>query len=980
MKVSRPPLRSGAAPGTRRNLAVATALGTAAALVFSGLITTPALAAPSGESIGTGTNWASGTPTLAVSPGFDLSPEAGGVLDLVGSGFATENAWGQNFGGAYILFGVVSPKDESDPGSWAPSKRGVSGTNYDYAPGAGTNQTMVNYPGNETQEGVPFMDDNGDWAGQMVIPGAQFESQAGNQIDCLVQQCGVITIGAHGQAQGGVEVFTPVTFAQAAVITSQPADQTVTAGSDAVFAVEASGSPDLSYQWQTRSSEAAAFADVAGATEASLTLPAVSSAAHGTQVRVVVTNDAGSVTSNTATLTVNTPATATTTTLAAQTTAAYPTDFVGEDIALSATVAPAEAAGSVEFLANGVSLGTAEVAAGAAELTTRALAAGAQEITSVFTPADPSVFEISTSAARTYRIVDLAPAVSAIEQGQPTRVITDAQFRWSVANWVSFNSGPGKEILSGDQVSLADLPANATVNDRANQEFVFAGGTGSEDAAGNRVVSFDGKIRLTSGTMPRWDFANPQVHTNAAGDGYVTAEVETAYFGSEMGGTDDSFAPGRIVVSTFRGGSNAVDGATHLFAATPLFEGQVAPGTWGGEFTGATFTNEFLRYVNIGVRSFMLQTGTTGSNLTKPALPISLSFASNEVVAPTLSVSPTGELPRKGGDVTISGTGIDASPQTVWGTPAPAGVYVSLGWIQNSGWKPSENAASESRVAVATRWVQETEETQGDYVKWTREPGNRASFSFTLPDVSYDAVMEKKPEGDYRLAAYSIGAGGVRQAMNELSLDLAFAPEETKPPVVPPVKKLPFVDMKKGDKFYKEIAWMYESKLSTGTKQPNGSVKYLPKQQLSREAMAAFLYRMEGSTYVGPKVSPFADVKPGDKFYNEITWMYAEKIAKGTKQATGKPKFMPKSSMSREAMAAFMYRMEGSKAAGPKTSPFADMKPGDKFYKEIVWMFDSGLSTGNKRPSGKPAYLPKDSVTREAMAAFLYRLSADTGR
>ena len=974
MKVSRPPLGSGVVTGRRRGFAVATALGTAAALAFSGLVTTPAFAAPSGESTGIGTNWADGSPTLKVAPGQDLDPAAGGVLDLVGTGYATTNAWGQNFGGAYILFGVATPKDGADPGSWAPSKRGVSGTNYDYAPGAGTNQTMVNYPGNETQEGVPFMDENGDWSGQMVLPGAQFESQAGNQIDCFVQQCGVITIGAHGQAQAGVEVFTPVTFAQPATITTQPADQTVTAGTDAVFTVAATGSPAPSFQWQTRASEDAEFANVEGATEATFTLAAVGATASGTQVRVVVTNDAGSATSNAATLTVNAPAVATTTTLAPQATDVYPTDFVGQELALSATVSPAEAAGSVEFFANGASLGTAEVAAGVAELRTQALAAGGQQIKSVFTPADAQAFEISESAERTFRVVDLAPAVPAIEQGATVRAISDAEFRWSVANWMSFGSGPAKTVLSGDNVALEALPEGASATDHANRSFVFSGGSGTEDAAGNRVVSFDGKVRLTSGSMPQWDFANPQVHTNAAGDGYITAEVETAYFGTAVGGEDESFAPGRIVVSTFRGGSNTVDGAQTAFAATPLFEGQVAAGTWSGEYTGATLTNEFLRYVHANVRSFLLQTGTTGANLTKPALPVSLSFASAEVAAPALSVSPAGKLPRKSVDVTIAGTGIDASPQTVWGTPAPAGVYVSLGWIKNSGWRPSENAASETRVAIATRWVQETEDTGDSYVKWTREPGNRASFSFTLPGVTYDAVMEKKPAGDYRLAAYSIGAGGVRQAMNEMSVDLSFAPADTKPPVVPPAKKLPFTDMKKGDKFYKEIAWMYESKLSTGSRQPNGSVKYLPKQKLSREAMAAFLYRMEGSKYVGPKVSPFADVKPGDKFYNEITWMYKEKISTGTKQATGKPKFMPKSSMSREAMAAFMYRLEGSKAGAPKTSPFVDMKKGDKFYKEIVWMFDSGLSTGNKRPSGKPAYLPKDSVTREAMAAFLYRL------
>jgi hypothetical protein len=36
-------------------------------------------------------------------------------------------------------------------------------------------------------------------------------------------------------------------------------------------------------------------------------------------------------------------------------------------------------------------------------------------------------------------------------------------------------------------------------------------------------------------------------------------------------------------------------------------------------------------------------------------------------------------------------------------------------------------------------------------------------------------------------------------------------------------------------------------------------------------------------------------------------------------------------------------------------------------------MSQSGLSTGIKQPSGKPVYAAKSNVTREAMAAFLYR-------
>ncbi len=200
------------------------------------------------------------------------------------------------------------------------------------------------------------------------------------------------------------------------------------------------------------------------------------------------------------------------------------------------------------------------------------------------------------------------------------------------------------------------------------------------------------------------------------------------------------------------------------------------------------------------------------------------------------------------------------------------------------------------------------------------------------------------------------------------------------PPTTPvdPKPTVTFTDVKKGQKFYAEISWMASEGISTGVKQANGTFQYQPKNNVTREAMAAFLYRQYGDkNFKAPKVSLFTDVKPGDKFYKEIAWMASEGISTGVKQTNGTVKFQPKSGITREAMAAFMYRIdEGKKPAVPAVSPFADVQKGDKFYKEIVWMSQSKLSTGIKQPSGKPVYAAKSNVTREAMAAFLYRTEA----
>lgn len=145
------------------------------------------------------------------------------------------------------------------------------------------------------------------------------------------------------------------------------------------------------------------------------------------------------------------------------------------------------------------------------------------------------------------------------------------------------------------------------------------------------------------------------------------------------------------------------------------------------------------------------------------------------------------------------------------------------------------------------------------------------------------------------------------------------APKNYQVPAEPP-----FADVKLGDKFYREIAWMWEKKLSTGTAQPSGKPLFEPKEALSREAMAVFLFRYQVLSgdknavgFVEPSSVRFADIIPGSKFYREIAWMDAAKVSTGVR--TGLTvEYRPKQKVTREAMAAFLYRIFKEKV-GPKT-------------------------------------------------------------
>ena len=93
----------------------------------------------------------------------------------------------------------------------------------------------------------------------------------------------------------------------ATAVVTQPIAQTVTYGSDATFIVAGSGSPSPTVQWQV-SSDGTTFTNIAGATNASLTLTRPAVSLSGNKYRAVFTNTCGgtqTATSNAASLTVN---------------------------------------------------------------------------------------------------------------------------------------------------------------------------------------------------------------------------------------------------------------------------------------------------------------------------------------------------------------------------------------------------------------------------------------------------------------------------------------------------------------------------------------------------------------------------------------------------------------------------------------------------------------------------------------------------
>ncbi|UFS58620.1 S-layer homology domain-containing protein [Subtercola endophyticus] len=180
--------------------------------------------------------------------------------------------------------------------------------------------------------------------------------------------------------------------------------------------------------------------------------------------------------------------------------------------------------------------------------------------------------------------------------------------------------------------------------------------------------------------------------------------------------------------------------------------------------------------------------------------------------------------------------------------------------------------------------------------------------------------------------------------------------------------------------FYPYIQWMAAKGLSTGSTNPaGGKPLFEPLDPISRQAFAAFLYRYSGQSFTPPATQTFADVTPSNPFYTAIEWMSAEGISTGTLQPSGKPLFEPDANISRQATAAFLGRYAGIAATPPTNQVFADVPDNATFANAIDWMGEQHISTGTPQGAGLPLFKPTDDVTRQEVAAFLYRYDGLAG-
>lgn len=129
-----------------------------------------------------------------------------------------------------------------------------------------------------------------------------------------------------------------------------------------------------------------------------------------------------------------------------------------------------------------------------------------------------------------------------------------------------------------------------------------------------------------------------------------------------------------------------------------------------------------------------------------------------------------------------------------------------------------------------------------------------------------------------------------------------------------------------------------------------------------------------GAVLIGSAVSqlestPFTDVSSGAWYAAAVAYVHEQ----GWMTGTSANLFSPYLSISRSMAATILHRLAGSPPAGEPT--FSDVADGTWYTQAVAWAAEEGIALGYDDGS----FGPQDPVTREQLAALLYRYAQHQG-
>ncbi|MCL2336675.1 MAG: S-layer homology domain-containing protein [Firmicutes bacterium] len=152
-------------------------------------------------------------------------------------------------------------------------------------------------------------------------------------------------------------------------------------------------------------------------------------------------------------------------------------------------------------------------------------------------------------------------------------------------------------------------------------------------------------------------------------------------------------------------------------------------------------------------------------------------------------------------------------------------------------------------------------------------------------------------------------------------------------------------------------------KIMDGAKLPNGYVYSQPNPGTDNTSNL--------NPITQPSNSMFTDVHTGDWFYNDVQYVYDNKLMTGT----GETLFSPEISTTRGMIVTILYRQAGSPSVSGLENQFSDIAAGQWYTDAVTWAAKNNIVSGY----GNNKFGPADNITREQLASILYRYEQFSG-
>ncbi len=304
--------------------------------------------------------------------------------------------------------------------------------------------------------------------------------------------------------------------------------------------------------------------------------------------------------------------------------------------------------------------------------------------------------------------------------------------------------------------------------------------------------------------------------------------------------------------------------------------------------------------------------------------------------------------------------------------------YRFLGWADTSGniYRAGNTVDIKTDTTFTAQWHKNASPAPSYSVSTPTAANGTVTVSPSSAQKNAMVTITVKPDTGYQLAGLTVtDANGNRLTLTQKSdTQYTFTMPASKVTVEATFEEIPQVHVCPAEKFtdVDTTQWYHEAidyVIEAGMMNGVAADKFAPNSTTTRGMIVTILYRLEGEPAVAG-ASAFTDVESGAWYADPIAWAAAKGVVNGTSATT----FDPNDPITREQMAAILYRYASYKgydvAEKANLSSYTDAGQISAYATDaMAWANAQGLITGVT----KTTLEPQGNATRAQVATLLMR-------